>query len=98
MIKFEINKTYHDKNNNSYTVLNRTDNEIECKFNRVIRKYRITKYCNIEAVIQYGQVLFMAGKIQFQFDNEIDGSGVKRKTINNEKMGYIDVIRRRQCK
>ena len=41
MIKFEVNKTYHDKNNNSYTVLNRTKDTIECKFNRVIKKYHV---------------------------------------------------------
>lgn len=95
MIKFEVNKTYHDKNNNSYTVLNRTKDTIECRFNRVIKKYHVVKYCNIETVIQYGSPLIMADKIHYQFDDEIDGSSIKRKQINKENMGYIDVIRRR---
>ena len=66
-----------------------------CHLRKVIKKYHVVKYCNIEAVIQYGSPLIMADKIHFQFDNEIDGSGIKRKQINKENMGYIDVIRRR---
>lgn len=95
MIKFEVNKIYYDKNNNSYIVLNRTEDTIECRFNRVIKKYHVVKHCNIETVIQYGSPLIMADKIHYQFDDEIDGSCIKRKQINKERMGYIDVIRRR---
>lgn len=34
MIRFEVNKTYTSDDGRQYTVLNRTNNEIECRFNK----------------------------------------------------------------
>lgn len=96
MIRFEVNKTYTSDDGRQYTVLNRTNNEIECRFNKIIKKFRIMEYCGVETVIQYGKALIKAGRIKYQFDEELDGLSYNRKTMNKKPMGYLDVIRNRR--
>lgn len=96
MIRFELNRTYTSEDGRQFTVLNRTNDMLECRFNKVIKKFRIVEYCGIETVMQYGKPLIRAGKIKYQFDEEIDGLSYNRKTINTEPMGYLNVIKSRR--
>ena len=93
-MNFEIGHTYSDTAGNKYTLLSRDGDYATFRFNRSPRAYRIIRYCGVEAVIQYGKVLFKCGEIRPTEDPEIDmpkQPQVYKINLNNER--YIDVLK-----
>lgn len=96
MIKFEINKKYYDSKRNCYTILNRTGDFIEVKFNKIIKKYRVVTIGDVECAVYFGETLFKAGINKIKYNDEIDSNFVETKKINPENidMGYFNEFRR----
>lgn len=93
-MKFEVGHIYKDKANNSYELLSRDKDFGIFKFNRIQKKFRIVKYCGIEAIIQYGEPIIKAGTIQYVFDPELDEPKEPIELKLNTTERYIDVFKK----
>ena len=94
-MSFEVGHSYKDKAGNNYILLSKDKEFGIFKFNNVEKRFRIIKYCGIEAVIQYGTVILKSEKIAPQIDEEFDIPKVKKIIkINNNNQRYIDVFKK----
>lgn len=98
-MSFEVGKTYKDSAGNSYTLLSLDKDFGIFKFNRVEKRFRITDYCGVDAVIQYGKVLIKAEKIKPNIDPEFDLTTKVTNVIKlNKGERYINVFRKHKEK
>lgn len=93
-MKFEVGHIYKDKANNTYELLRRDKDFGIFRFNKIERRYRIVKYCGIEAVIQYGTPLIKAGEIKYIFDPDLDLPKEQKVVKLNNTERYIDVFKK----
>lgn len=97
-MSFEIGHTYDAVNGNKYTCVSLENGFGTFKFNQVLKRFKITKYCGVDSVIQYGNVLFKSENIIPVDDDEFD---LPKQTViytlnkNNER--YIDVFKRHKA-
>lgn len=93
-MSFEVGKTYKDSSGNNYTLISIDNGFGIFKFNQIEKRYKITEYCGVDSVIQYGKVLFKADKIKPYIDPEFD---LITKITNAVKLNkderYIDVFK-----
>lgn len=94
-MSFEVGKTYNDSLGNNYTLLSIDKDIGTFKFNKIIKKFRIAQYCGVDAVIQYGKVLFKSEKIKPYIDPEFDliAKSTNKIKINKDER-YIDVFKK----
>lgn len=93
-MNFEIGHLYKDSQGNKYILLSRERDVGVFNFNKTTKRYRIIKYCGIEAAISFGKVLFKSANITPQDDPEIDKPkqpAVYKLNNNNER--YLDVLK-----
>lgn len=93
-MNFEIGKSYNDGKGNTFTMLSREKDFGVFRFNCIERKYRIVKYCGVESLIQFGNIILKACPIHHQFDPEFDlpkEPVIYKLNTNNER--YIDVFK-----
>lgn len=93
-MKFEIGHLYKDAAGNNYIMLSRDHDIGVFNFNRCVKRYKIIKYCGVEAAISFGKVLFKSANIIPQEDPEIDKPKqpvVYKLNNNNER--YLDVLK-----
>lgn len=91
---FEVGKFYNDDKGNIYKMLSRDNNFGVFRFNSSEHRYRIVKYCGVEALIQFGNIILKSSPIQYKFDPEFDlpkQPVIYKLNKNNER--YIDVFK-----
>lgn len=94
-MSFEVGKTYKDSIGNSYTLLSLDKDFGTFKFNKIEKRFKITRYCGVDAVVQYGKVLIKAETIKPHIDPEFDLIVKASNTIKlNKGERYIDVFRK----
>ena len=80
---------------NTYQLLSKDGNFGVFKFNAVNRRFMITKYCGVDAVVQYGKVLIKSDKIAPQIDPELDiPKQIPVYKLNTKNYRYIDVLKK----
>lgn len=91
---FEVGKSYSDGKGNIFKMLSREKDFGTFRFNSSEHRYRIVKYCGVEALIQFGNIILKSSPITYQFDPEFDLP--KQPVIyklNNNNERYIDVLK-----
>ena len=62
-MNFEVGHLYKDAAGNNYIMLSRERDIGVFNFNRCVKRYKIIKYCGVEATISFGKVLFKSANI-----------------------------------
>lgn len=95
-MSFEVGKSYNDAHGHKYTCLSIDNGVGTFQFNNVVKKLRIIPYCGVDAVIQYGEILFRSAKVVPYFDEEFDLPPKPKVevTINKNNEGYINVFKK----
>jgi hypothetical protein len=97
-MSFKIGHTYDAVNGNKYTCVGVENGFGIFRFNQVLKRFKITKYCGVDSVIQYGNVLFKSENIMPTEDDDLDLSKqpvIYKLNKNNER--YIDVFKRHKA-
>lgn len=93
-MNFEVGHLYKDSDGNRYIMLSRNKDIGIFNLNRAIKKFRIIKYCGIEAAISFGKVILKSANIEPKEDAEIDmpkKPAIYKLNMNNER--YINVLK-----
>lgn len=94
-MSFKIGHTYDAIDGNKYTCVLLENGFGTFRLNKILKRFKITKYCGVDSVIQYGNVLIKSEAIAPKADDEFDlPKQPVIYTLNKNNERYIDVFKR----